>query len=452
MSDNNGPKTPPLDPLTGLITGHLVQIMRDRYTFLKSAMLNQGDFVHFKYLRSDIYLVLDPDGIKHVLHTGQRKYSKMVRGTKFLKDIGGRGLLTSEGKFWQQSRRAIQPFFAKRQYPHYLEFMSECANSLIKRWKKNNYDQEWFDLAPEMTKFTLNVLGRSFFNANLDEYTETIYNELRSLLDITEDRIIHIIPRMGSSKKKQDEAFKRSLGNLEKIVDGLIQASKHQVIKEPDKNFIHALLKSDMAFTDQDLRDHVISLMIAGHETTATALCWLFTLLENHPASKHKVLGEIDRYVAGDALDLPTIEKLEYLYEVIQESLRIYPPFWVMGRVASADDELIGHPIKKGDRIQISPYFTHHNPRYWEKPEEFRPERFSKENIDKISPYTYLPFGKGPRACIGSYFGTFEMFVGVVLLYRNFNIEFEDAQSIKPDFRITLRPDRPVKVKAHIKI
>lgn len=452
MSDNKGPKTPPRDPITGFITGHLVQMMRDRFNFLQNAMINQGDFVHFKYLKSDIYLVLDPNGIKQVLHTGQSKYSKMVRGAKFLKDIGGRGLLTSEGKFWQQSRRVIQPFFAKKQYPHYLEFMSDCANNLISRWKQKGFDKEWFDLAPEMTKFTLNVLGRSLFNADFDQHTDTVYNELRTLLDITEDRIIHIIPRMGPSKKKQGIEFKRSLGNLENIVDELIQESKNQEAKEPDKNFIHALLESDMDFSDQDLRDHVISLMIAGHETTATALCWLFTLLENHPDSKTKVLSEIDQYVSSDKLDLETVENLEYLHMVIQESLRIYPPFWVMGRVASSDDELLGHPIKKGDRIQINPYFTHHNPRYWDSPEEFRPERFSKENISSINEYCYLPFGKGPRTCLGNHFGTFEMFVGVALLYRHFDLEFEDAKSIKPDFRITLRPDRPVKVKAHVKV
>jgi cytochrome P450 len=452
MKDLKGPKTPPLDPIVGFATGHMLQMMKDRFSFLQSAMINQGDFVHFRYLRSDIYLVLDPEGIKQVLHTGQSKYSKMVRGAKFLKDIGGRGLLTSEGKFWQQSRRVIQPFFAKRQYPHYLDFMSDCANNLIKRWKENNYSDEWFDLAPEMTKFTLNVLMRSLFNADFDEHTETVYNELRSLLDITEDRIIHIIPRMGSSKKRQDEEFNRSLGNLESIVDELIQKSKNETQKQPDRNFIHALLESDMEFSDQDLRDHVISLMIAGHETTATALCWLFTLLETHPDAKSKVLNEIESHVNSNQLDLDTVEKLEYLHMVIQEALRIYPPFWIMGRVAIEDDVLLGHPIKKGDRIQINPYFTHHNPRYWENPEEFKPERFSKENIGKINEYVYLPFGKGPRTCLGNHFGTFEMFVGVALLYKNFIMKFENASEINPDFRITLRPDRPVKVKALVKV
>ena len=452
MKDLKGPKTPPLDPIVGFATGHMLQMMKDRFSFLQSAMINQGDFVHFRYLRSDIYLVLDPEGIKQVLHTGQSKYSKMVRGAKFLKDIGGRGLLTSEGKFWQQSRRVIQPFFAKRQYPHYLDFMSDCANNLIKRWKENNYSDEWFDLAPEMTKFTLNVLMRSLFNADFDEHTETVYNELRSLLDITEDRIIHIIPRMGSSKKRQDEEFNRSLRNLESIVDELIQKSKNETQKQPDRNFIHALLESDMEFSDQDLRDHVISLMIAGHETTATALCWLFTLLETHPDAKSKVLNEIESHVNSNQLDLDTVEKLEYLHMVIQEALRIYPPFWIMGRVAIEDDVLLGHPIKKGDRIQINPYFTHHNPRYWENPEEFKPERFSKENIGKINEYVYLPFGKGPRTCLGNHFGTFEMFVGVALLYKNFIMKFENASEINPDFRITLRPDRPVKVKALVKV
>ncbi|MCO4793978.1 MAG: cytochrome P450 [Bacteriovoracaceae bacterium] len=452
MTNNKGPKTPPKDPIVGPITGHMLQMMKDRFSFLNNAMLNYGDFVHFNYLKNDIYLVLDPDGIKQILNTGQAKYSKMVRGATFLKDIGGRGLLTSEGKFWQQSRRVIQPFFAKKQYPHYLNIMSDCANNLVKRWKSDQFSNDWFDLAPEMTKFTLNVLGKSLFNEDFDKYTDTVYNELRTLLNITEDRIIHIIPRIGPSKKRQDLAFNKSLGNLEVIVDQLINKSKEAKEKEPDKNFIHALLESQVAFSDQDLRDHVISLLIAGHETTATALCWLFILLENHPNDKSKVLSEIDEYVTNDNIDLECTQNLNYLNQVIQESLRLYPPFWIMGRVATQDDVLLGHKIKKGDRIQINPYFTHHNPRYWESPEEFIPSRFSPENISKINEYVYLPFGKGPRTCLGNYFGTFEMFAGVALLYKNFNIEFEDAASIKPDFRITLRPDRSVKVKAHIKI
>ena len=131
------------------------------------------------------------------------------------------------------------------------------------------------------------------------------------------------------------------------------------------------------------------------------------------------MLHEIDEHVLDNKLDLKTVENLEYIHMVIQETLRIYPPFWVMGRIATQDDTLLGHPIKSGDRIQINPYFIHHNPRYWDSPEKFKPERFLKENVDSINEYVYLPFER-PRTCLGNHFGTFEMFVAVVLFYKNF--------------------------------
>ncbi len=432
-----------MDFLLGPLTWHMLQMMKDRYTFLHHAMINQGDFVHFRYLRSDIYMVLHPEGIKHVLSTGQAKYSKMVRGTKFLADIGGRGLLTSEGEFWQQGRRAIQPFFIRKQYSRYVEIMDDCAQNLVRRWSKN-FQGQTFDLAPEMTKFTLNVLGRSIFNEDFDAHTDTVYESLRGLLNITEDRIIHLIPRRGKAKRAQDAEFNRELKILEDLVDGLIHKSKQSVVKNPENNFIHALLESSVEFTDRDIRDHVISLLIAGHETTATALCWLMILLERHPAAKTKVLEEAR---SSDKLSFGSVKELAYTNLCAQEALRLYPPFWIMGRVATEDDILLGHPIKRGDRIQINPYFTHHNPRYWESPEDFIPERFAPENAHKINEFCYLPFGKGPRTCIGNHFAMLEMLIGIKRLFEAFDIEVENAAAIRPDFRITLRPDQEVKTK-----
>lgn len=447
MSIKLKPQSPPKDFITGPITGHMLQMMRNRFEFLQNAMINQGDFVHFRYLKSNTYLVLHPEGVKHVLSTGQSKYSKMVRGATFLAQIGGRGLLTSEGEFWQQSRRVIQPFFIKKQYSRYVDIMNVCAENLVKRWEKNFGKREVFDLSPEMTKFTLNVLARSIFNEDFDHHTDTVYESLRGLLNITEDRIIHLIPRMGKSKKNQDLAFNKEMKILEDLVDELIQKSKLASIKEPDKNFIHALLESSIPFTDKDIRDHVISLMIAGHETTATALSWLLILLERHANDKIKVLSEIDEHFTNDHLDMPSVQKLTYTHMAGQEALRLYPPFWVMGRLAVEDDELMGHKIKKGDRIQINPYFSHHNPRYWIEPEEFRPERFSPENIEKVNEYCYIPFGKGPRTCIGNQFAMLEMVTGVAHLLKAFDLKILNASDIKPDFRITLRPDQEVKTQ-----
>ncbi len=442
------PQMPPKDFLTGPVSGHMFQMIKDRFQFLQKAMLNQGDFVHFKYFRDNTYLMLHPDGIKHVLSTGQAKYSKMVRGTQMLALIGGRGLLTSEGEFWQQSRRVIQPFFIKKQYARYVEMMNDCALKLVARWKERFLDRE-FDLSPEMTKFTLNVLGRSIFNEDFDPHTDTVYESLRGLLNITEDRIVHLIPRRGKAKKEQDLAFAREMKILEDLVDGLIIKSKNATTLDPEKNFIHAMMASSVEFSDKDLRDHVISLLIAGHETTATALSWLFILLENHPTHKKKILDEI-ALIPQEQVSLEEIDSLEFTKCCAQESLRLYPPFWIMGRVATQEDELLGHPIKKGDRIQINPYFTHHNPRYWEQPEEFRPERFLPENISKINEYCFIPFGKGPRTCIGNHFAMFEMLVGVFQLLKHFDFQVVNAQAIKPDFRITLRPDQEVKVKIKV--
>lgn len=447
MTFHLSPKMPPKDFLTGPLTGHMIQMMRNRFSFLQKSMLNQGDFVEFKYLGATTYFVLHPEGIKHVLQTKNLKYSKMVRGNQFLAKIGGRGLLTSEGEFWQQSRRVIQPFFTKKQYGRYVELMQDCAENLTKRWE--SFGDKTFDLAPEMTKFTLNVLGRSLFNQDFDAYTDLVFDELRNLLNITEDRIMHLIPRMGKSKRLQDERFNLSLKRLEDLVDELIHKSKSATEKEIDKNFIHALMDSDYRFTDKDIRDHVISLMIAGHETTATGLAWLMVLLEKNPEAKKKVLAEIREKVTGN-LSLEMVQSLEYIKMVEQETLRLYPPFWVMGRVAVEDDELLGHPIKKGDRIQINPYFTHHNPRYWNNPEDFIPERFAPENVHKINEFCYIPFGKGPRTCIGNNFAMFEFLVAVAVLYSKFDIKIMNAHTIRPDFRITLRPDSEVLTRVRV--
>ena len=451
MSNTIKLQSPPLDFLTGPFTGHALQLMRNRHALLEKSMHQYGDFVLLKFFKQKSYLVLDPEGVKQVLHSKQVKYSKMARGTQMLALIGGRGLLTSEGAFWQQSRRVIQPFFSKKQFSRYLDLMNDCAVDLVNSWQVQAQNNAQINLAVDMTKFTLNILGRSLFNENFEPYTQTVYDELRTLLDITEKRILSLVGPRASVKKQWDQRFQKSLQNLEKVVNDLIEKSKNNPIKEPDKNFIHALLESDHSFSDQDLRDHIISLMIAGHETTATALSWMFITLERHPEKLQKLRQEVDQFEKGERLDLAAIEKLPYTHQVIQETLRLYPPFWVMGRVATEEDQLHGTSIQKGDRIQINPYLSHHNPRYWQAPQEFQPERFAPENLHLIKEYIYMPFGLGPRHCIGKDFGTYEMFIGLAHLYRSFSLEISDLDKIRPDFRITLRPDRDVMVKLKVR-
>lgn len=444
MNRLSGPQIPPLDPITGSFTGHLRQMVSNRPEFLRQAMRNCGDFIEIRYLNQRSYLVLDPDALKEILHTKQNKYSKMARGTQLLAKIGGGGLLTSEGQKWKDSRRVIKPFFSKSQFPRYFELMSKSCDQLIDDWSDKN--SEVFDLAPEMTKLTLNILGRSIFNEDFSSYTQTVYDELRTLLDLTEKRILQLWPRPQWMNKSLDESFNSSLSNLEQIVYSLIEKNKKTTEKKPEINFTHALLESNVDFSDEDLRDQIISLMIAGHETTATALCWLFITLYKNPEHLKKVRSEIAP-LGNNPITLDDFRNSEFSQQVIKEVLRLYPPFWVMGRVLKQDQTLLGAKLKAGTRIQINPYLSQHNPRYWEDPQAFKPERFSKENIHKIHEYTYLPFGKGARSCIGNDFGTFEIFVAMVKILNNFELEITNLKEISPDFRITLRPDREVNLR-----
>lgn len=444
MNRLSKPQIPQLDRLTGFFTGHLRQMMANRPGFLHKAMIDCGDFIEIRYLNKKSYLILDPGTLKEILHTKQNTYSKMARGTQLLAKIGGKGLLTSEGQSWKNSRRVIKPFFSKSQYPRYFNLMSSSCDELIKEWSKKG--EESFDLAPEMTKLTLTILGRSIFNEDFSAYTQTVYNELRTLLDLTEKRILQLWPRPKWMNAKIDKEFNSSLKNLEAIVYSLIEKSKKSTQRTPNLNFTHALLDSNIHFSDEDLRDQIISLMIAGHETTATALCWLFITLTRHPEALLKVQKEIQA-LKEEAITLEDFESCEYSQQVIKEVLRLYPPFWVMGRVLKKDDVIMGKKLKAGTRVQINPYLSQNNPRYWDEPELFKPERFSKENIHKINEYTYLPFGKGARSCIGNNFGTFEIFVAMVKILNSFELEMTNLSDIVPDFRVTLRPNTEVLVR-----
>lgn len=413
-------------------------ITRNPIPFHKEGFSKHGSSFAIKPpFAKTVMLTRDAEITKHILQKNHRNYNKSKIQTKFLSKYVGKGLLTASGDYWLKQRRLIQPAFHKEKLQKLVVIMERT----IQKQLENIPENQITDTYPIMNELAFHVVAKSLFNYSSDENT---MHRLQKIIETLQDFIIREI------RQPHKKWWYKMTGMIQKHMELVYESRSiiHKIIEERRKSnenhddLLDMLLKAKYeddgtSMTNDQLIDEILIFFVAGHETTANALTFTFHLLATNPEACQKVIAEIDTIEEGLSA-MEKIEKLIYVKWCIEESMRLYPPAWITDRVAIEDDSFAGYHIEKGTMIGVSFYELHRNEQYWERPNDFIPERFSEESRKKNAAY-YFPFGAGPRMCIGNGFAVYEMILTVYSLLKKYAIK-----SVEKDIQIapliTLKP------------
>ena len=437
-----GPRTLPFllelpqfkkDPLNGFF----------RYT------LQYGDIVRYGSLFIT-HQLSHPDHIQQVLQSNASNYRK-GRDYRILRLSLGEGLLTSEGALWQRQRKMTQPAFQSQQVASFVRLMEEHTLAMLERWEKFAANAAVFDVVPELMRMTLNIASQSLFSTNLESDADVIRHTLAVGRDFTVQRAWSIIPMPASLPTRRNREYMQALANFHAIIDRMI--SERRRSSDAGNDYLTLLMQArddnGAPMSDRQLRDEIATLLTAGHETTTLAVAWTLFLIAQHPGVVERMAAEL-AFLNGGAPSYGDLFKLKYTRQVVEESMRLYPPVWVLSRTAINDDVMGGLHIPAGSEILIFPYITHRHRKWWRDPESFCPDRFAPENSAARPRFAYLPFGAGPRTCVGLNFAMTEILVALAMVLQRFRIELAiDPAKVIPDPSVTLRPDPGVPVRLY---
>lgn len=434
----------------------LLAIRRDPLVFLQSVVRRYGDVVAFPLPHTPVLLVNEPSGVRRVLVENARNYSKATVQYGALSAVTGSGLLTADGEDWRYRRRIVQPAFHHGTLDVVAEQSVAAGQRVADLWDARGAGAgAVVDVDAACLQATLEVVGRSLFDADLAEDGERIVSAVHDALQVVVDRAR--TPRPAwlplPSKRKLDRAVR----TLDSTCARVVQARRARGVGDDDTDLLALLLRSADAaggLSPRQIRDELVTLVIAGHETVATALAWTCQLLAEHPAVQAQVHEELDAVLAGRAAQWSDLPQLVVTRRVLDESLRLYPPAWVLTRRALAEDVVADVQVPAGTLIIISPWLLHRRPQAWPDPERFDPERFDPERF--VAPRSstpqpeYLPFGLGPRLCIGRDFSLVESVLALATLLREHRLSVVDEQA-RPaaSALVTLRPSGGMPLRVH---
>ena len=423
------------------VVGVLPQLRSDPIRTFLDAADRHGDVVHLKAGPYHGYLLSDPADIKHVLQDNARNYHKSPLYER-LKDGFGQGLLTSEDTFWLRQRRLAQPAFHRQRIVAMAEAMSECAQQALDRWEQAAARGATIDVVAEMMSLTQAIIVRTMFSTDLGPAAE-IVNRTWPIINQRIGETFWATRLETTLPLPANRRFRRALRELEAVVYRIIAERRRSGRDQPDllSMFLSARDEdSDEGMTDRQLRDEVMTMLLAGHETTSLALSWTYYLLSQHPEVEERLTDEVDRVVGAARPGFAHVERLAFTRRVLEESMRIYPPAWGFSRLALGDDEVGGYRVAKGSIVFLIPFVVHRRPKLWPDPERFDPDRFVPDREAARPRFAYFPFGGGPRACIGNQFAMVEAQLILAAIAQRYRIALLPGQEIRPEPLITLRP------------
>jgi enediyne biosynthesis protein E7 len=422
--------------------GTLWKFGRDRLGVMSEAARRHGDAVRLATWPWPFYFFNDPQHAKHVLAENSQNYHKGI-GLVHARRALGDGLLTSEGELWREQRRAMQPVFQAKRIAGQAQTVAEEAAGLVDRLRRHR-DGPPVDVLREATELTLGVLGRTLLDTDLGRY-----GSIGHSFEVMQDQAMFELATMSAVPMwvplPQQLRFRRARRDLQRIVDDMVaDRVRRDGVDGGRDDALSRLIQSTRHEPDpqrgqQRMRDELVTLLLAGHETTASTLGWSFYLIDQHPQVRQR-LHEEAVTVLGDRL--PTYEdlrRLTYTSMVIEEVMRLYPPVWMLSRIAQAPDEIGGFRVPAGAHVLICPYTLHRHPRHWPDPERFDPERFAPDRPTDRPRYAYLPFGAGPRFCVGNHLGMMEAVFVIAMVSRELRLVKPASHKVVPEPMLSLR-------------
>jgi len=436
------------------LLGPAYYVRRDPLAWIPRWIEEYGDIFTLVAPFGRATVVARPEWARHVLIDAYARYQAKSRAYGVLRILFGNGLVTSEGEFWRGQRRLIQPAFHRQRLERLFVMMVDRVHDCTHKLAETARAGKAVDVSPVFSQLTLDIIARAMFSTDVEHAAADVSRHIATLneyaLRLLRRPWLFLLPRRFPTPFNHRQY--RALRSLNNIVFGIIKARRHQPDRHDD---LLAMLLSacdeetGRGMTDTQLRDEVMTVFVAGHETTANAMAWLAYLISQHPEVEEKLLAEIDAQWPAEGLTPANVTRFAYARQVIEESLRVYPTIWSIGRRCNESDEIDGFHIPAGMNIVVPIFHFHWSGRYWTEPWRFDPERFSPERRPPADSMVYLPFGAGPRSCIGNHFALQELLIMAVMFHRHFTFRLEPGFQVGPDPLITLRPRHGMRMLIH---
>ena len=426
--------------------------LTNAFRFVKNPLPVLNEFVEDKGEIFEMYMggftkaifTTDPEIVQHIMQKNNRNYRKSEIQTKMIAQFAGQGLLTSDGSYWLRQRRLIQPGFHRAKLAALSDVMLQVVQESWKDLDKLVASNKPFDISREMTKMAFQVVAKSLFTTSVsDEELITLSDNIQEIQEYIVQRLRqpYLVPwfYLTGKSKRQFKISKESRAIILRIIQ------ERRTSEKSHDDLLDMLLAARYedngeGMTDTQLLDESLILFVAGHETSANALAWAFYLLCENPEATKKIRAEYQEIVGDRKVEFSDFPKLKYTTQVIQETMRIYPPAWITDRLANESEDIKDYHIPKDRMFAIYIYGLHHSKKYWNEPEEFKPERFEKENMKGKPSFAYMPFGGGPRLCIGNNFAMMEMQMVILELLKRYDFELVKDQKVEAMPYVTLQP------------
>lgn len=440
------PSPSPPGPRGIPVFGVAPQVRRDPLGFFSDIAERYDGVSSLPVGLEKVMLLNDPDAIEHVFQTNWRNYRKSDFYDK-VRPLFGNGIATSEGDFWRRQRQLTNPAFHRKSLTRMGEIMRESTQAMLDTWTGRR-DEGAFNLSDDLTALTLRIVVESLFGSDITEKdngerTATIARSVDTMLEVCERRVWAVPDLHDRWFSPLYWRHRKARADLDRIVYDII--AERRRTGEEHFDLLGMLLdardgETGEGMSDGQLRDETTTLLVTGHESTANASVWIFYVLSRHPEIEQRVIEELETVCGGRVPDDSELRELSYLRMVIEEVLRLYPPAWTTSRTALDDDEIRGYPVRAGTTMMISPYVIHRNPRYWPNPERFDPQRHAPEMKERRPKFAYIPFGGGPRNCIGANFAMMELQLVVAMALQRFRLRVAEGEKVEREAMVSIRP------------
>jgi cytochrome P450 len=437
------PLTRPPGPKNRGIIGNFPLGTQDPLGLYMQWARQYGDIIYYRAFFRHVYFLNNPDFIERVLVTNSRNFIK-GEALQFNRRIFGNGLLTNEGDAWLKQRHLIQPAFRRDRIESYGNTMVAYTERMVAPW----HNGEVRDIHRDMMRLGLEVVAKALFNVEIASERNTIAEALNTFMELGSRGRLLLPPILRLLPTADNRRYQRAARQLDDVVYGLIRLRRSNDHTGDDLLYglLHTQDESGRGMSDKQLRDEVMTLLLAGHETTAVSLSWTWYLLAQYPEVEEKLWSELRQVLNGRKPTAQDLSKLPYTGRVVKEAMRLYPPAWAIVRKSLQHCEIGGYQVPAGSTVMMNQWVMHRDPRYYDQPERFHPDRWLDERAKAIPKFAYFPFGGGPRTCIGASFAAMEGVLVLATIAQKYQLRVAPDWPVEPLPTMTLRPKQGIKV------